>query len=122
MARLSPPRSISASISWPVESRQKYRSGSWPRWRKRHGTGYGPDILPDLPQAPYGEPVTDVPEIRVRPCNGGEVGPDGRYVLYWMTAFRRLGWSFALERAAGWGRRLGRPLGIREPLRCGYRG
>jgi deoxyribodipyrimidine photo-lyase len=49
------------------------------------------------------------------------VRADGRYVLYWMTAFRRLGWSFALERAAGWARRLGRPLVILEPLRCGYR-
>ncbi|HYX24273.1 MAG TPA: hypothetical protein VFC23_08995 [Thermoanaerobaculia bacterium] len=65
--------------------------------------------------------MTDVPEIRVRPCNEGEVRPDGRYVLYWMTACRRLGWSFALERAAGWARRLGRPLVILESLRCGYR-
>ncbi|HEX4964832.1 MAG TPA: deoxyribodipyrimidine photolyase [Thermoanaerobaculia bacterium] len=65
--------------------------------------------------------MTAIPEIRVRPCNAGEVRPDGAYVLYWMTAFRRLGWSFALERAAGWARELGRPLVILEPLRCGYR-
>ena len=37
-----------------------------------------------------------------------------------MTAFRRLGWNFALERAAGWARELGRPLVILEALRCGY--
>ena len=65
--------------------------------------------------------MTEVPEIRVRPCNGEEVRPDGDFVLYWMTAFRRLGWSFALERAAEESRRLGKPLVILEPLRCGYR-
>ena len=46
---------------------------------------------------------------------------DGDFVLYWMTACRRLGWNFALERAAGEARRLGKPLVILEPLRCGYR-
>ncbi|MEA2599881.1 MAG: deoxyribodipyrimidine photo-lyase [Acidobacteriota bacterium] len=65
--------------------------------------------------------MTEVPEIRIRACNQGEVRPDGGYVLYWMTAFRRLGWNFALEHAAGWARKLGRPLVILEPLRCGYR-
>jgi deoxyribodipyrimidine photo-lyase len=65
--------------------------------------------------------VAEVPEIRVRACNRGEIRPDGGYVLYWMTAFRRLGWNFALEHAAGWARKLGRPLVILEPLRCGYR-
>jgi deoxyribodipyrimidine photo-lyase len=38
-----------------------------------------------------------------------------------MIAFRRLGWNFALEHAAGRARALGRPLVILEPLRCGYR-
>ena len=33
------------------------------------------------------------------------VRPDGDYVLYWMIAFRRLGWNFGLERAAGAGAR-----------------
>ena len=65
--------------------------------------------------------MTEVPEIRVRPCNREEVRPDGDFVLYWMTAFRRLGWSFALERAAEEARRLGKPLVILEALRCGYR-
>ena len=65
--------------------------------------------------------MTEIPEIRVRPCNREEVRPDGEFVLYWMTAFRRLGWSFALERAAEEARRLGKPLVILEPLRCGYR-
>jgi deoxyribodipyrimidine photo-lyase len=38
-----------------------------------------------------------------------------------MIACRRLGWNFALERAAEHARRLGKPLVILEPLRCGYR-
>jgi deoxyribodipyrimidine photo-lyase len=49
------------------------------------------------------------------------VRAEGEHVLYWMIAFRRLGWNFALERAAGRARELGRPLVILEPLRCGYR-
>ncbi|HEX6902722.1 MAG TPA: deoxyribodipyrimidine photolyase [Thermoanaerobaculia bacterium] len=65
--------------------------------------------------------MTTIPDIRVRTCNAGPLREDGDYVLYWMIAFRRLGWSFALERAAGEARRLGKPLVILEPLRCGYR-
>ena len=65
--------------------------------------------------------MTEVPEIRVRPCNREEVRPEGDFVLYWMTAFRRLGWSFALDHAVEQARRLGKPLVILEPLRCGYR-
>jgi deoxyribodipyrimidine photo-lyase len=65
--------------------------------------------------------VTEAPEIRIRACNPAPVRPDGEHVLYWMIAFRRLGWNFALEHAAGHARELGRPLVILEPLRCGYR-
>ena len=64
--------------------------------------------------------MTSVPEIRVQACNEAPVRPDGEYVLYWMTAFRRLGWNFALQRAADRARELGRPLVIFEPLRAGY--
>ena len=43
--------------------------------------------------------------------------PAGRAcVLYWMTAARRLGWNFALERAVGWAQSLRLPLLIAEPL------
>jgi deoxyribodipyrimidine photo-lyase len=65
--------------------------------------------------------VTAVPEIRVRSLNDAPVRPEGEYVLYWMIAFRRLGWNFALEQAAEMARELGRPLVIFEPLRSGYR-
>ena len=65
--------------------------------------------------------MTAVTEIRIRSCNSAPVQSEGQYVLYWMIAFRRLGWNFALERAAEQARELGRPLVILEPLRCGYR-
>lgn len=65
--------------------------------------------------------MTAVPKIRIRTLNDASVRPDGGYVLYWMIAFRRLGWNFALERAAEAARDLSRPLVILEPLRCGYR-
>lgn len=78
----------------------------------------GADILA---AAWEGRGVTGVPEIRIRIANRGQVRGDGEFVLYWMIASRRLGWSFALDRAASWARRLGRPLVILEPLRCGYR-
>ncbi|HEX3530026.1 MAG TPA: deoxyribodipyrimidine photolyase [Thermoanaerobaculia bacterium] len=65
--------------------------------------------------------MTATPSIRIRSCTSAPVRPDGAYVLYWMIAFRRLGWNFALEHAAGRARALGRPLVILEPLRCGYR-
>ena len=42
-----------------------------------------------------------VPEIRVHACNPPPVRPDGAYVLYWMSAFRRTGWNFALRRRGG---------------------
>jgi deoxyribodipyrimidine photo-lyase len=37
-----------------------------------------------------------------------------------MTAYRRLGWNFALERAVEWARHVGRPLVVLELLLCDY--
>jgi deoxyribodipyrimidine photo-lyase len=62
-----------------------------------------------------------VPESRLRAANDAPVRADGDFVLYWLTASRRVGWSFALEHAVGHARELGRPLVILEALRCGYR-
>jgi deoxyribodipyrimidine photo-lyase len=45
----------------------------------------------------------------------------GDYVVYWMTAFRRTEWNYALQRAAQWSEELKKPLIIFEPLRVGYR-
>lgn len=61
-----------------------------------------------------------VPGSRVRAVNRAEVRRDGRFVLYWMTANRRLEWNFALDRALAWCRELGTPLVILEALRCDY--
>ena len=62
-----------------------------------------------------------VPAVRVRRCNELPPAAAGDYVLYWMTAFRRLRSNYALERAAERARQLRRPLLILEALRCDYR-
>lgn len=61
-----------------------------------------------------------VPAVRIRSINGQPVNPAGRYILYWMTAFRRTHWNFALQRAVEQSRALDRPLVILEALRCDY--
>ncbi|MCU0234644.1 MAG: hypothetical protein MUE90_11530, partial [Thermoanaerobaculales bacterium] len=61
-----------------------------------------------------------VPEIRVTAANARPARADGELVLYWMIAARRTRSSFALQRAAGWAVRLGRPLVVLEALRCDY--
>src|SRR5436190_908669 len=63
----------------------------------------------------------DAPAIRVRELNSAAVRRDGEYVLYWMVANRRSKWNFSLDRAAGWSRRLGKPILVLEALRVGYR-
>lgn len=62
-----------------------------------------------------------VPQIRLRLANGHPLRADGHYVLYWMTAFRRPHWNFALQRAVEHAQHLARPLIIFEPLRVRYR-
>ncbi|NIR43706.1 MAG: deoxyribodipyrimidine photolyase [Gemmatimonadetes bacterium] len=64
--------------------------------------------------------MDQVPDERVRDCNGAPVRADGSYVLYWMTAFRRTRWNFSLQRAVELSRELGQPLLVLEALRCGY--
>lgn len=58
--------------------------------------------------------------LRLRTVTSAPVNLDGSYVLYWMIAARRVQFNFALERAAGWARELGKPLVILEPLRVDY--
>ena len=52
-----------------------------------------------------------------------DVPEDARrdYVLYWMTAARRLEGNFALDQAVARAQALGKPLVILEALRAGYR-
>lgn len=60
------------------------------------------------------------PESRVQSLNQKGVGPDGRFVLYWMTSARRSSWNFGLERAVEWANQLKQPLLVLEALRCDY--
>jgi deoxyribodipyrimidine photo-lyase len=62
-----------------------------------------------------------IPDIRLTQVNSASLRDDGQYVLYWMIAFRRTGWNFALEHAVDHARRLNKPLIIFEPLRVRYR-
>lgn len=64
--------------------------------------------------------MTSVPEIRIRSCNSAPVRAKGAFVLYWMIAFRRTSWNFALDRAVEWAERLRKPLVVLECLRSGY--
>ncbi|MEW6486359.1 MAG: deoxyribodipyrimidine photolyase [Thermodesulfobacteriota bacterium] len=64
--------------------------------------------------------VGAVPAHRVRAANRQGIRRQGEYVLYWMTAFRRASWNFALQQAGERARELGRPLLVLEALRCAY--
>jgi deoxyribodipyrimidine photo-lyase len=66
------------------------------------------------------DPRTSVPPLRIRALNRERVRPDGEFVLYWMTAYRRTGWNFALQRAADWARHLRKPLVVLSALRLDY--
>jgi len=59
-------------------------------------------------------------DARVRQVNHSRVNPAGRYVLYWMQAYRRLDHNHALDRALAWAVQLARPLVIYEGLRVDY--
>ncbi len=61
-----------------------------------------------------------VPEIRVRDLTLVDVRNDAQYVVYWMNAFRRRRYNFALQHARWWAEKLQRPLIVVEALRTGY--
>ena len=62
-----------------------------------------------------------VPDIRIRPLNRAPPRSEGDFVLYWMTATRRLSWNYALDRSLELARELQRPLLILEALSVDYR-
>jgi deoxyribodipyrimidine photo-lyase len=62
-----------------------------------------------------------IPVSRIRGESSSAVRPEGAFVLYWMTASRRSGWNFALQRAVEWARELKKPLVVVEVLPCGGR-
>jgi deoxyribodipyrimidine photo-lyase len=61
------------------------------------------------------------PSERVRVINPWPVDASKSFVLYWMTAFRRTRFNFALQRAVGLAEELQKPLVILESIRCNYR-
>jgi deoxyribodipyrimidine photo-lyase len=61
-----------------------------------------------------------VPDLRIRRLNNEHVMGSGDYVLYWMVAFRRFGFNFALQRAVEWANELRKPLLVLEGLRVDY--
>lgn len=71
--------------------------------------------------ARYQGAMAAVPVSRVHALNRAPERPRSEFVLYWMTAARRVEDSFALQRAVEHAARLGRPLVILEALRVGYR-
>jgi len=62
-----------------------------------------------------------VPDIRLRTLNDAPIRDGASHVLYWMTAFRRVSWNHALDRAVEHARRLDLPLLVFEGLRVDYR-
>ena len=58
--------------------------------------------------------------MRRRDLNDAPVNPEGEFVLYWMVAFRRTHYNFALDRAIEWARELKKPVLVLEALRAGY--
>lgn len=61
---------------------------------------------------------TRVPSVRIRQLNTHPVVAGRRWIVYWMSAQRRLRWNFALEYAVDLARDLNKPLLIVETLSC----
>lgn len=61
-----------------------------------------------------------VPQVRIRRGKDVPLRRDGRWVLYWMSSFRRTRYNFALDRAIEHAKDLGKPLLVFEPLRLFY--
>ena len=65
--------------------------------------------------------ISAVPSVRVRTLNQFPIDPTGKFVMYWMTAYRRTRFNFALQRAVELANQLRKPLMIFEAIRCNYR-
>jgi len=61
-----------------------------------------------------------LPPLRLTSLNERPPRPEAEWVVYWMIAARRAGWSFALERAVELAERFRRPLVVLEALRVDY--
>ena len=65
--------------------------------------------------------MNKVPAERIRKLNESAPRGDGEFVLYWMTANRRLHSNYSLQRAIEWAAKLNKPVLVFEALRCDYR-
>lgn len=63
---------------------------------------------------------TAVPPERIRSLNSSPIRAEGDWVVYWMTAFRRVESNFAIQYARDWAIQLKRPLIVLEALRSDY--
>lgn len=64
--------------------------------------------------------MNPVPPLRIQNANNADINPTSEYVVYWMTANRRLRYNFALQRAVEIAAEINKPLIVFEALRCGY--
>ncbi|MFO0713037.1 MAG: deoxyribodipyrimidine photo-lyase [Sandaracinus sp.] len=64
--------------------------------------------------------IAPVPAIRIDATVPVAARRSASYVLYWMTAARRLAHNHALQRALAWCEELGKPLVVLEGLRLDY--
>ena len=64
--------------------------------------------------------LSNIPELRLETLNDRPVRRGGDFVLYWMIAYRRATWNFALQRAVEHAKDLNKPLVVLEALRVGY--
>ena len=64
--------------------------------------------------------MNKVPLERICKLNHEAASTDGEFVLYWMTANRRLHSNYSLQRAVEWAVELKKPVLVFEALRCDY--
>jgi deoxyribodipyrimidine photo-lyase len=65
--------------------------------------------------------MSTVPDIRRSACNDAPIRQQGSYVVYWMTAYRRLSYNYALQQAVDLAQTHQVPLVILEALRSDYK-
>lgn len=65
--------------------------------------------------------MSAIPALRIRAVNDVEPKASADYVLYWMIAYRRPRYNFALQHAVQWAKQLNKPLLILEGLQSDYR-
>ena len=62
---------------------------------------------------PVDADTTTFPPLRLQVAADHPARAEGDYVVYWMTASRRVEWNFALQRAADWATAVAAAAGCR---------